>query len=938
MLKLKSFAQDSASAILFVTIALLLMLGLDPWLEMTQTPFLLFFGAVPFVALYRGRQAGIIATLLSALIANYFFIPPINSLTMDLVGFGRAFIFVFEGAVISILIGALRRAQKQTKNSLRQLEASEAKLRRLADSNIIGLVSADIYGAITEANDAFLNSLGFTREDLANGRVRWDEMTPADLKPLDVTPYEELVTKGRNTPYEKAFIGKQGQRVPVVVGAALLENNPEQIISFILDVSERKRTEQRLAVQYAVARALADAATLTEAIPQVLQSLCESLGWQISFFWKFNPHTNQLHYLDSWHLPNLNVASLVKANQETAFTQGAGLPGRIWASGKASWIDSITKDPNFPRKEIALEHGLHSVFGFPVSVENEILGVIECFSTSYQEPDDDLLHLMRAIGSQIGQFMERKQTEEELQASQALFQSFMNYSPANAYIKDESGRYLYVNRRIETTFNRSLLDWLDKTDFDFFPDEAAEAIRASDRVVLQTGQPTQITETIPFADGDHYYLSFKFPLQDVAGQRLLAGMSVDITDRRQAEAEREQLLAREKAARADAEAANRIKDEFLAVLSHELRTPLNPILGWSRLLRTGKLNQQKTEYALETIERNTKLQIQLIDDLLDISRILRGKLSLNVAPMDLALIIEAAKETISLAAEAKSIQIRVELEPVSKMIMGDFNRLQQVVWNLLSNAVKFTPSGGQIKVYLKYDEDYARMTVKDTGKGINPEFLPYVFEYFRQADSSTTRQFGGLGLGLAIARQIVDLHGGSIKVESAGEEQGATFIVTLPLQKSTSKQNWKSGDRQLGLDAANPQPLANLCILVVDDEVDNLDLTQFVLEGAGATVISSTSAVKALQLLTQVKPNILITDIGMPDMDGYTLLRHIKELFEGEHASAMGQVMPKAIALTAYAGDFNEQQALKAGFQRHVAKPIDPQELIKMITTLMHSS
>ncbi|HEY9296168.1 MAG TPA: PAS domain S-box protein, partial [Phormidium sp.] len=276
------------------------------------------------------------------------------------------------------------------------------------------------------------------------------------------------------------------------------------------------------------------------------------------------------------------------------------------------------------------------------------------------------------------------------------------------------------------------------------------------------------------SDGVWFNLyGYASPLLDQQGKpRGAVGAFLDISDRKRAEAEREQLLEREKVAREQAEVANRVKDEFLAVLSHELRTPLNPILGWTRLLQTGKLDQQKTALALATIERNTKLQTQLIEDLLDISRILQGKLTLHVYPVDLAMTIEAAKETIRLAAEAKMIQIRTDLKSAI-CVMGDVNRLQQVVWNLLSNAVKFTPTGGLIDVQLKSIHTYAQITVKDTGKGISSEFLPYVFEYFRQADSSITRKFGGLGLGLAIARQIVELHGGTIKVESPGEGLGA---------------------------------------------------------------------------------------------------------------------------------------------------------------------
>ncbi|MBW4574124.1 MAG: response regulator [Aphanothece sp. CMT-3BRIN-NPC111] len=392
--------------------------------------------------------------------------------------------------------------------------------------------------------------------------------------------------------------------------------------------------------------------------------------------------------------------------------------------------------------------------------------------------------------------------------------------------------------------------------------------------------------------------------------------------------DRAKLYESERQARAQAEAANRIKDEFLAVLSHELRTPLNPILGWTRLLRRGTFDSIKTAAALETIERNAQLQVQLIEDLLDISRILQGKLSLNSTPVNLKTTITAAIETVRLAAEAKNIQIKIQLELTVGDVLGDAARLQQVVWNLLTNAIKFTPTGGLVEIELKTIDSYAQIQVRDIGKGIKPEFIPYVFDTFRQADSSITRKFGGLGLGLAIVRHIVELHGGTVKAESPGEGQGATFTVTLPLLARSNDVNSDQNDN-VSLNA-HTSPLARLCILAVDDEVDNLELLQFILEEAGATVISVSSATDALQQLNESKPDILIADIGMPQIDGYTLIRQIRQLSPEQG----GQIL--AIALTAYAGETNQQQALAAGFQRHLPKPVEPETLVQTIEQLLH--
>ncbi|MEG4232989.1 PAS domain S-box protein [Microcoleus sp. Pol11C3] len=391
--------------------------------------------------------------------------------------------------------------------------------------------------------------------------------------------------------------------------------------------------------------------------------------------------------------------------------------------------------------------------------------------------------------------------------------------------------------------------------------------------------------------------------------------------------DRARLYESERQARAQSEAANRIKDEFLAVLSHELRTPLNPILGWTRLLRRGLLDSGKVATALETIERNAELQVQLIEDLLDISGILQGKLSLNPTPINLKLTVKAAIETVRLAAEAKNIHIQTQLEPYVGDVLGDAARLQQVVWNLLTNAIKFTPARGRVEVELKTIDSYAQIQVRDTGKGIKREFIPYVFETFRQADSSITRTFGGLGLGLAIVRHLVELHGGTVKAESFGEGQGATFTVTLPLL-ARSKDVKSDQKDNLSLNV-HTSPLARLCILAVDDQVDNLELVQFILEEAGATVICVSSATDALQQLNGSKPDVLIADIGMPQIDGYELIRQIRQL-----SPEQGGQIP-AIALTAYAGETNQQQALAAGFHKHLPKPVEPETLVETIEQLL---
>jgi signal transduction histidine kinase len=375
--------------------------------------------------------------------------------------------------------------------------------------------------------------------------------------------------------------------------------------------------------------------------------------------------------------------------------------------------------------------------------------------------------------------------------------------------------------------------------------------------------------------------------------------------------------------------ANRMKDEFLATLSHELRTPLTSVLAWARMLRTEKLDEVTCARAYEIIERNAKSQAKLIEDLLDVSRIITGKFRLDVHPVELPTVLKAAVEIISPAAAAKSVGLESVFDAEVGMVLGDSSRLQQVVLNLLSNAVKFTPKGGQIRVRLERAGSQARIIVSDTGKGIGPAFLPYVFERFRQADGSSTRSHSGLGLGLAISRHLVEMHGGAIRAASRGEGQGATFTVELPLAAPQMPHAEPGkGDENFAPRISHSSILEGLRVLVVDDEPDARELLTVTLSQAGAQVTAAASCAEAIKTLVQSKHDVLISDIGMPDQDGYALIRKVRLL-----DPVQGGRIP-AVALTAYAGNEDRARAFSEGFQRHVAKPVEPAELTEVVANL----
>ena len=454
---------------------------------------------------------------------------------------------------------------------------------------------------------------------------------------------------------------------------------------------------------------------------------------------------------------------------------------------------------------------------------------------------------------------------------------------------------------------------------------------------LRRGLPAERLETIRLKkDGTPIPVSVTVsPIKTPEGEVIGASKLIqDITARDRLERQRQQLLAREQALRVQAEAAGRMKDEFLATISHELRTPLSAILGWATMLNRGKLEPAIASRGLESIERNAKAQAQLIEDLLDVSRIISGKVRLDIKPITLTPIVEEALDAIRPAAEAKSIRLNVSIDPDADELRADPGRLQQIIWNLVSNSIKFTPARGEVTVKVGHSASMTQISVSDTGEGINPKFLPYVFDRFQQADSSVTRKHGGLGLGLSITRHLVEMHGGTIEAHSEGEGRGATFTVELPIRAVYSETSLTrdSGDRHwdLRVRASNePSNLQGIKILAVDDSTDTRELLSVVLENCGATVITASSAREALDVFAGWKPNLIVCDIGMPELDGCAFIKSIRQL-----PREQGGDTP-AIALTGYARVEDRERVLEAGYQMFVPKPIEAAKLCSIIANLV---
>jgi PAS domain S-box-containing protein len=515
---------------------------------------------------------------------------------------------------------------------------------------------------------------------------------------------------------------------------------------------------------------------------------------------------------------------------------------------------------------------------------------------------------------------------KRLDRSGLLLAAIVSSSDDAIVSKDLNGIITSWNEGAERIFGYTAAEMIGEPVLKLVPkDRKDEEPRILQR--LRRGERVDHFQTVRVRkNGEHFDVSLTIsPVKDDTGKIVGASkIARDITDFKRATAEREQLLESERSARAQAEHANRMKDDFLATISHELRTPLNAIVGWTEVLKTASTPEEVTE-AVTIIERNAHVQAQLIEDLLDLGRISSGKMTLNVEPVDIGAIVQDAIASVQHAADLKRISIRTVLQDPRGRMMGDVKRLRQVVWNLLTNAVKFTPNEGRIVITVSRINSHIDIAVADTGRGIPPDFLPHVFERFRQADASITRQHGGLGIGLALVKQLVEMHAGSVRANSAGAGQGATFTVSLPVSAT-----------QIEIPPPNPPPspvagdqdadLLGIKVLAVDDDNDSLEVIRRILTGHNAKVCTASSADQAIDMFATSTPDVILSDIGMPGQDGYELIRRIRQQPGGANVPAA--------ALTALARAEDRMRALRAGFQTHVSKPVAAGELIAVVRSL----
>jgi PAS domain S-box-containing protein len=857
------------------------------------------------------------------------------------------------------LVGSTRDISER-KQAEKAIQASEEQLRSFVKANVVGILFGDVNGSITEANDEFLRIVGYTQEDIQAGRLAWADITPSKYQYLDQLAIAEATAKGTCTPYEKECIRRDGSTVPVVVGYSLLGESRQKSVAFILDISDLKQAKKALSQSQEQFQAFMDnipaAAWITNAEGRVIYlsptyrsvfGISQNNAIHKNIFDLYPVQIAQ-PLLDSIRIvaQTNQVVESIESVLRTDGTLGeylvykfpiADASGQRLVGGVA--IDITERERALRERQVA-EQALQER-----SERLKLLSETTSDLLSTERPLDLMNSLFSKLSAQMDlhfyfhYLIETHENKQKLRLvawngiTDEVFQAiqYMEFNQGICGIVAQERRQIVINDAAHSTHpNAHILDDLEITAY------AGQPLVAQGKLlgVLSFASRTRTH----FTSGEIALLQATSDQVAVALER---AQLMDSLERR-----KEELIQ-----------VNRIKDEFLAVLSHELRTPLNPILGWSKLLQTKKYDEATTTRALETIERNAKLQTQLIEDLLDVSRILQGKLSLNITPVNLETAIASAIETVCLAAEAKSINLRFSTENSHRnlesidfngqpgnlkssievalelhqrqnpkfVVTGDSGRLQQVIWNLLSNAIKFTPQGGEVEISLESVGSQAQLRVRDTGKGISPDFLPFVFDYFRQADGATTRKFGGLGLGLAIVRHIIELHGGTVQAESLGEEQGATFTVMLPMIKIYPDSH------QIVYQTDDSPDLNGVKILLVDDERDTRELITFILEQSGAVVMQTASAMEALQIMPQFQPNLLLSDIGMAEVDGYMLMRQIRAMLP-----EFGGKIP-AIAITAYAGEADYQQVIAAGFGQHITKPVEPAKLVRAIANLIYS-
>ena len=983
-------------ALVSILLATLFRMLLNPVLGSNQ-PYILYVIAVVLAAWYGGLRPALLATALGAVLALYLFVPE-NSLPLwsaqIVVGLFLYLTVCVTSALLSEVMHRARRRSEKATLELKGEQDARFALAAIVESSDDAIVGKTLDGIITSWNAGAQRLYGYTPEETIGQPISM--LMPEEQRDELAQILDRLKRGERIEHYETTRITKAGQHLNVSLSVSPVRNNEGTITgasAIARDITQRKLYEKQLREQAEtietvnrIGRTLAAELDLHKVVQAVTDAATDLSGARFgSFFY------NVLDQSGGWYMLYTLSGVAREAFQHFPMPRATDLFGPTFRGDGTIRIDDVKKDPRYGKWSpyYGMPDGhlpVTSYLAVPVvSRSGEVIGGLffghpePGIFTEREQRLVEGLAAQAAISVDNARLFDAAQKARELAEMAERRSSFLAQA---SEVLSSSLEYETTLASVARLMVPHLADWcaVDILDQDRSLKRLAVAHQDESKVelakelerrypqqmsdpeglakVIRTGRP-EIYQEIPDSllvmgarDAEHLRILRELGLKSAMivpltlHERVLGAITFVYSDSERRYGEADLAFAEDLARRAavavensrlyqEAQTANRMKDEFLAVISHELRTPLTAVLGWGRMLHAGELDEETAARAREIIMRNAETQRQLIEDLLDVSRIITGKLRLDVRPIELSPVIRAAVDAVRPAAEAKGIKIHMVLDSHTDRISGDADRLQQVVWNLLANAIKFTPKGGHVEVRLERVNSHIEFSVSDTGEGIGQDFLPYVFDRFRQADPSMTRVHGGLGLGLSIVRHLVELHGGTVEVLSEGEGHGAKFTVKLPLML------FRNGERDSGeLPRVHPTAggtvvpfigqnnLEGLNILVVDDEQDTREMIIAILEQCGAKVTAVASAAEAMLELERMRPDVLISDIGMPEEDGYDLIGRVRSM----EASPEKQI--PAVALTAYARTEDRIRALNAGFQIHVPKPVEPVELAAVVATL----
>jgi PAS domain S-box-containing protein len=904
-------------AVVAAVLSILMRIGLDAvWGGGFR--YIMLFPAVMLSAWLGGLWPGILTTLLCAASSEYFWggqiYPWSDASAGALIALGM---FVLVGVVISALNETWRRGTAEAVEAAQRLAVSEARKAGILEAALDCIISIDDEGRVVDFNAAAERTFGYVRGDIV-GRPMAELIIPTRFREQHRQGLAKYFETGKSAVLDRRIelnaLRAGGTEFPVEVSITRVPAaDGAMFTAHVRDISERVRADQEraaLAERERIARIAAE--TSAEQLRLALEAA--RMGT-----WVWNIRSGEV----SWS-PELEAIH--------GFTPGS-FPGSFEAfqeevhpDDRPRVLEAVTNSIEQSRDH-HIEYRIVRADGTVRWVE----GRGRLFHGADGRPER-----MAGLCSDI---TERKQAEDALRSKEAELELVTTRTPLLLTRCTRDRRYLFVNRACADFFDRPKEEIVGRTVLEVLGEEAYGAIKPFiDRVL--NGEPVDFEIVIPYAHaGQRVMRALYTPDRNEQGEVIgWVATLTDITERKRVEDDLRRTAAlladanrAERAAKAEAELANRLKDQFLATVSHELRAPLNAVLGWAEMLRKGVLAGPRRQRALDAVHANAKRQTQLIEDLLDVSRIVSGKMSVTRAAVDLNGVVRDALEITQPFADAKRIQIRTDIEAPLGYILGDTARLQQILSNLLTNAVKFSLEKGEVRLAVRRARNMVEMTVSDNGQGIAPDFLPLVFEPFRQADGTTTRAHGGLGLGLAIVKHLVEAHGGTVTASSPGEGLGATFTVLLPIAAAYLEDDpppAKSPSVPAGELPESSPSLEGTTVLVVDDDPDSRDVIAAFLESACASVFTAASAAQALDLLKQQHVNVLVADIAMPGEDGYALIRKVRAL-----ESPVKSMIPAA-ALTSFTGQDHAQRALAAGFQLHLGKPIGSRALVKAVATL----